>query len=65
MSAYEVRLNFCNCHPETCCCNTWAVYQPDGTKHSTFCYRSEAYEVAQNLNIAAPSSAAGNEGSDA
>jgi len=30
---FTVKQNYCNCHPETCACNDWAVY--DGDKKLT------------------------------
>lgn len=38
----EVERNNCRCHPETCCCNEWAVAMPYG-ETLTF-YRKEAAE---------------------
>jgi hypothetical protein len=26
MTKYVVKVNRCKCHPETCVCNDWAVY---------------------------------------
>ncbi len=49
--AYHVRSNWCRCHPETCCCNDWAVHAPDGEKHSTYFHRETADEVAEALNM--------------
>lgn len=47
---YQVKSNYCNCHPETCCCNDWAVYSADGEKHSTHFKREVAELVAEALN---------------
>jgi hypothetical protein len=48
---FEVRPNRCNCHPETCCCNDWAVYGPDGTKvRPTFFHEEDADEYAADQN---------------
>lgn len=49
-SGYHVRSNWCRCHPETCCCNDWAVHSPDGKKHSTYFHQKTADEVAYVLN---------------
>ena len=65
MSAYEVRFNSCGCHPETCCCNDWAIFSTDGKKHSTHFTRQLADQIAAALNMAAPSSAAGKKGGKA
>jgi hypothetical protein len=48
--SYHVRYNYCQCHPETCCCNDWAVHEPNGNKHSTYFHRNTAIEVADALN---------------
>lgn len=47
---YEVRPNHCNCHPETCCCNDWAIYAPDGAKHTTYFNKINADQVCNSLN---------------
>jgi hypothetical protein len=48
---FHVRVNYCKCHPETCCCNDWAVFDPNGKKHSTFFAEDTAHEVADALNL--------------
>lgn len=48
---FHVRVNRCHCHPETCCCNDWAVFDPMGKKHSTFFERHTADDVAYALNL--------------
>lgn len=48
-AAFHVRPNWCDCHPETCCCNDWAVHAPDGTRHSTHFPRSTAQDIADAL----------------
>ena len=58
--SYEVIPNRCKCHPETCCCNDWAVYYNDGkdiyfdlrkeNKHSTHFRKDVAELVARALN---------------
>ena len=47
---FTVSVNYCQCHPETCGCNDWAIFRPDGTKHSTYFHRETADEVANALN---------------
>ena len=49
-NSYHVRTNYCQCHPETCCCNDWAVHDHNGEKHSTYFYRKDADGVANDLN---------------
>lgn len=44
-----VKVNWCQCHHETCCCNDWAVYIGD-EKHSTHFSREVADLVARALN---------------
>jgi hypothetical protein len=45
----EVRPNWCRCHPETCSCNDWAVFQ-GSEKHSTHFHKETAELVAKALN---------------
>lgn len=47
---YCVSTNRCLCHPETCCCNKWAVYNPYGGKHSTHYKKETAELVTKALN---------------
>lgn len=49
--AYHVRPNRCNCHPETCCCNDYAVHKPNGEKHSTCFNKDTALEIVDALNL--------------
>ncbi len=50
-NTYHVRLNWCRCHPETCCCNDWAVHSPSGEKLSTYFHKSDADDVAEAMNL--------------
>lgn len=47
---YEVRHNTCNCHPETCACNDWAIYKND-EKYTSFFYKEEAEALVDYLNL--------------
>jgi hypothetical protein len=47
---YTVERNLCNCHPETCCCDDWAVLTPDGDKWDTFFHKDKAEKTAEMLN---------------
>ena len=47
---YLVEVNRCNCHPETCCCNDWVLYDPDGEKITTFFHKKDAEKLADTLN---------------
>ncbi len=52
-SRYVVRPTHCNCHPETCCCNPWEVF--DTTESQTisrFYKRAHADSLASELNTA-------------
>lgn len=42
VAVYRVQRNSCDCHPETCCCNPWAVHAPGGEKVDTFYSQSDA-----------------------
>lgn len=46
---WHVRPNFCKCHPETCCCNDWAVYDPAGNKYVTCFTKVEADSLVTTL----------------
>lgn len=47
---WHVRKNYCQCHPETCCCNDWAVHKPDGEKCTTFFNHKDAVNYADLMN---------------
>ncbi len=46
---YYVAPNHCNCHPETCCCDDWAIYDSeDDQVFETFFRKEEAeYRIAE------------------
>jgi hypothetical protein len=46
---YTVEMNRCSCHPETCCCNDWAVYDK-GKKVTTFFEKESADLFCEYLN---------------
>ena len=50
MGEYQVKPNWCRCHPETCCCDHWAIVNPDGSKHSTHYAKEHADEYCQLMN---------------
>ena len=50
MSKYTVGPNHCRCHPETCCCDDWAIFNPDRSKHSTHYSKEHADEYCFLLN---------------
>ena len=54
MNKFTAARNHCNCHPETCCCKDWAVFNPDGRKHSTHHEKVTAQQVADALNAPKP-----------
>lgn len=48
---YEVRRNYCDCHPETCCCNPWVLYYKATGQKVVTCYnRSDAVSLCEKLN---------------
>ncbi len=47
---WVVKPNRCNCHPETCCCDDWAVYSPSGEKELTFFNKHHADEWVEFKN---------------
>jgi hypothetical protein len=44
---YNVKRNECDCHPQTCTCNDWAVYDDKDKKFATFFDKITA-ETAEN-----------------
>jgi hypothetical protein len=50
---YEVKRNYCGCHPETCACKPWAIFKGDVT-HSTYMEFTTAATTASSLNKARP-----------
>ena len=47
---YPVKGNRCDCHPETCCCNDYAVHTYTGEKFATFYTKEQAHKVADAFN---------------
>jgi hypothetical protein len=47
---WHVRSNHCNCHPETCCCDDWAVHDQNGEKRITFFHKKDAQDWAEFKN---------------
>jgi len=47
---YHVAPNYCQCHPETCCCNYWRLNDPNGEKVTTFYNKVDAESLAEKLN---------------
>ena len=47
---YHVRKNYCQCHPETCCYNDWAVFEPSDEKHTSHFHRDVTETFAKLLN---------------
>lgn len=48
---YEVRRNYCDCHPETCCCKPWGLFHKvTGEKIATFYSKSDAVSLCEKLN---------------
>lgn len=46
----EVRPNYCQCHPETCGCNPWAVYDGD-KKILSFYHKKDAQDYVLTKEI--------------
>jgi hypothetical protein len=47
---YHVRKNMCNCHPETCCCMPFAVFDRNNELISTHFTKDIANHYAKLLN---------------
>lgn len=50
MREYSVRTNKCKCHPETCCCDDWAIYEME-RKILTIYDKEVAEWVSSRLNF--------------
>ena len=50
LSKWHVRANRCRCHPETCCCDDWAVYDTNGENYLTFFDKESADDFAAIKN---------------
>lgn len=47
---YTVHKGYCNCQPETCCCDDWEVQDERGERVCSFCSKGEAHNLAKKLN---------------
>lgn len=47
---YTVGVNECNCHIETCVCDDWAIFSPNGERWDTFFKRELAQKEVDKLN---------------
>lgn len=45
-----VKRNYCNCHPETCCCDPYKVVDDSGKTIATFYDKSDAKRLVDMLN---------------
>ncbi len=46
---FHVRQNYCRCHPESCGCDDWAIYDPNGEKVTTFHNKNDADKYTMQL----------------
>lgn len=46
---YKLEKNRCDCHPETCCCNPWAILK-NGEKYVTIFEKLKAQTIVDALN---------------
>lgn len=46
---YTVERNYCDCHPETCCCDTY-VMKEDGKYYLSSNDKQKLIDLAQKLN---------------
>ena len=47
---YKVERNRCGCHPETCCCDDYAVIDPLGGKYVTTNDKNIANQIVVAMN---------------
>ena len=50
MGKWTVERTGCGCHPETCCCEDWGLYAPNGSWVVGFHSREDAEQLARELN---------------
>lgn len=51
---YYVEVNYCKCHPETCCCNDWNVVDDIGNFYASFFHKRDAERLVSLLNKSEP-----------
>lgn len=49
MDKYTVERNYCNCHPETCCCDTY-ILKENGKYYLSSNDKQKLVDLAQKLN---------------
>lgn len=49
MSTYTVEYNYCDCHPETCCCDSY-VLKEDGKFYLSSNDKDKLVDLANRLN---------------
>lgn len=47
---FKVVPNRCDCHPETCACNPWAIVDNNGKKYSSSYLQEDAQALVDLLN---------------
>jgi len=47
---YRLKATRCNCHPETCCCSPWQLFDPDGKYVSSFDNKKNGKKIVKKLN---------------
>jgi hypothetical protein len=53
MAKYRIVSNWCDCHPETCCCNDYAIVDKFGNKVTTAFSREMAKVIIDGLKVKA------------
>lgn len=49
MDKYTVERNYCDCHPETCCCDTY-ILKENGKYYLSSNDKQKLVDLAQKLN---------------
>ena len=42
---YKLSYNYCNCHPETCCCDPYVILDPNGNVYTTISNKKTGQEI--------------------
>ena len=50
MMVYNVEINTCSCHPETCCCRRYKIVDNNGNTYTTIEEKHKAEQIANALN---------------
>ena len=47
---YKLSYNYCNCHPETCCCDPYVILDDNGEVYTTIFNKTIGQEIVDLKN---------------